>query len=234
MIRQFFRMGLVWLIVITFVVFVASDFFSRPKRVTSTTTVKESDNPFSSSKKGNNNSKDETVAVSEAPAPVDPEAVVLTGKLDHTLVEIKKCTGNGSDVTVEGTLINQGIDGSLKFYARHYQESTKLYDDFGNRVLASSIQIANLEDNNYMTVKLISGVQTNFVIRFKEMATVGGQTQAKKIKVLEFWAEGFKAEFRNIKIQQVNEQKTIASTPMATSTPVALENPNASATPKSE
>lgn len=232
MIRQFFRMGLVWLIVITFVVFVASDFFSKPKRVTSTT-VKESDNPFSS-KKGNSNNKDEAVGVSEPPAPVDPEAIILTGKIDHTFVEIKKCTGSGSEVTVEGTLINQGTDGFLKFYVRNYEESTKLYDDFGNRVLASSIQIANLEDNSSVTPKLISGVQTNFVIRFKGMPTVGGQTQAKKIKVLEFWAEGFKAEFRNIKIQQVNEQKTIASTATATSTPAALENPNPSATPKSE
>ncbi|MFY9227417.1 MAG: hypothetical protein WAQ98_32395 [Blastocatellia bacterium] len=228
MIRQFFRMGLVWLIVITFVVFVASDFFSRPKRV-ATTTVKESDNPFSS-KKGNSNNKDETVGISEPPAPVDPEAIILTGKIDHTFVEIKKCTGSGSEVTVEGTLINQGTDGFLKFYVRNYEESTKLYDDFGNRVLASSIQIANLEDNSSVTPKLISGVQTNFVIRFKGMPTVGGQTQAKKIKVLEFWAEGFKAEFRNIEIQQVNKRETIATTPAPNATPV-IASPNPTTTP---
>jgi len=229
MIRRFFRYGLVWLIVIVFAIGVTTDFFSKPKRVTSTT-VSNDDNPFAN--KGKTSNKGEKVAVSEPPTPVDPNAVILTGKLDHTLVEILRCTGNGAELTIEGTLLNQGTDGVLRFYVGNYSDTTQIYDDYGNRIISNYIQVANLNSNGSMDVKLISGVTVKFLVRFS-VPTVGGETQTKMVKVLQLATNGFQAEFRNIKVDRVNKNPTGITTPSPSPSPgVATPTPNPSATPK--
>lgn len=226
MIRQFFRMGIAWAIVIFFGIALTTNFCSRPKRVTSTI-VNESDNPFAS--KGNRNSKGEKVAASEPPTPVDPNAVILTGMLDKSLVEISSCFASGSDLTINGTITNQGTDGQFEFNVRQYEESTKLYDDLGNKININSLQIANLEsDSSYLRINMISGVVTKFAAKFKGMPTIGGETQARTVKVFELRASGFKCLFRNIKIQRAGEKAT-PPTPIVTATPTP--NPVVSPTP---
>jgi hypothetical protein len=223
MIRQFFRHGLIWLVIIFFVFQMTTDLFSKPKRAT-TTTLNESDNPFASKGKGSN--KDEKVVVSQPPAPVDPNAVILTGMLDHSVVEVVSCFASGSDLVINGTITNQGVDGEFEFNVRQYEESTKIYDDLGNKVNISSLQLANLEsDSSYLRVKMISGVKANFTARFKGMPTVGGETQARTVKVFELRASGFKCQFRNIKIQHVGEKATPVPTPVVTPSPNAIAAP---------
>ncbi len=217
MVRRFLNTGLVWLLLITFVIFLTNDFCSKPKRVTSTT-VSNDDNPFAS--KGKTSNKDGKIAVSEPPTPVDPNAVILTGKLDHTFVEIQKCTGNGAELTIEGTLLNQGTDGVLRFYVSNYNNTTQIYDDYGNRIISNYIQVANLTSNDSIDVKLISGVTVKFLVRFS-VPTVGGETQTKIVKVLQLATNGFQAEFRNIKVDRVSKNPTIT----ATTTPNPIVSP---------
>jgi hypothetical protein len=213
---------------------VTTNFCSSPKRVTSTT-INETDNPFAS--KGNRNSKGEKVAASEPPTPVDPNAVILRGMLDKSLVEIISCVASGSDLVINGTIVNQGTDGQFEFNVRQYEESTKLYDDLGNKINISSLQVANLEsDSSYLRINMISGVVTKFAAKFKGMPTIGGETQARTIKVFELRASGFKCQFRNIKIQRAGEKATLP-TPIVTTTPTPnpvvspTPTPNPSATP---
>lgn len=224
MIRRFLNAGLIWLLLITVVISITSDFWSSPKRVTSK--VNEGDNPFVKGK----DSEGEKIAVSEPPAPVDPNAVILTGQLDHTLVAIQKCTGNGSELTIEGTLLNQGTDGVLKFYVGNYSETTQIYDDYGNRIISNYIQIANLSSKSSLETKLISGVTVKFFIRFT-VPTVGGETQAKMVKVFQIVTNGFQAEFRNIKVDRVSKNPTVLATPTPSPSPVVTPTPNPTPSP---
>lgn len=157
---------------------------------------------------------------SEPPMPVDPNAVILTGMLDKSLVEITNCFSSGSELTINGTITNQGTDGQFEFNVRRYEESTKLYDDLGNKVNIDSLQVANVvSDDSYLRINMISGVKTKFAARFKGMPTVGGETQARTVKVFELRASGFKCLFRNIKVQRVGETSTSPPNPVVTSTP---------------
>lgn len=229
MIRQFFRMGVIWLAIILLGIGVTTNFCSRPKRVSSTT-VRESDNPFVGGEKGNR--KEEKVAVSEPPQPVDPNRVILTGILDKSLVEITSCVASGSDLVINGTIVNQGTDGEFEFNVRQYEESIKLYDDLGNKINISSLQVANLEsDSSYLRVNMISGVKTKFSAKFKGLPTVGGETQARTVKVFELRASGFKCVFRNIKVEHVGEKAVSSPSPIATPTPNPVASPIVTPTP---
>jgi hypothetical protein len=172
------------------------------------------------------------------PTPVDPSAVILTGMLDKSLVEITSCVASGSDLVINGTIVNQGTDGQFEFNVRQYEESTKLYDDLGNKININSLQIANLEsDSSYLRINMISGVVTKFAAKFKGMPTIGGETQARTVKVFELRASGFKCQFRNIKIQRAGEKATPSPTPIIAVTPTPnpvvspTPTPNPSATP---
>lgn len=165
-------------------------------------------------------------------APVDPDTIINKGILDHTLVEIQKAVGNGSELIVTGTVTNQGTDGYLRFCAKHCQngEGTRIYDDSGNQIICSYIEIGNQSDRSDLNVKLISGVRVPIKIRF-DVPTVGGQTQAKKIALLEIWGDNrIKCELRNIKIEKVGSS-TPNTTPNPVITPAAAPNPSASPSP---
>lgn len=154
--------------------------------------------------------------------------------MDHTLVEIQKCTGNGAELTIEGTLLNQGTDGVLRFYVGNYSDTTQIYDDYGNRIISNYIQVANLNSNGSMDVKLISGVTVKFLVRFS-VPTVGGETQTKMVKVLQLATNGFQAEFRNVRVDRVSKNPTAITSPTPSPTPspgVATPTPNPSPTAK--
>lgn len=230
MIRKFFIHGLIWVVIIIAGTNILGGFFSKPKRA-GTSAVSESDNPFTRKGSGDTGGKN----ISEPPTPVDPTAVILTGKLDHTLVEIQKCVGNGSELTIEGTLLNQGVDGVLKFYIGSYSNASNMYDDYGNKATANYIQIANISNTGgSIDAKLISGVPTKFLVRF-QVATVAGETQARMVKVFQLATDGFQTEFRNIKVDKVSKNTVIATpvpTPILTSSPTPTPTPITTPTAK--
>lgn len=61
------------------------------------------------------------------------------------------------------------------------------------------------------------------------MPTVGGETQTKMIKVLQLATDGFRAEFRNIKVDRVSKNLTAVASP--TPNPVATPSSSPIASP---
>ena len=112
--------------------------------------------------------------------PPDPDAVITKAILDHSLVEINKCTANGSEMIVRGTITNQGVDGELKICAACMSDSAiRLYDDAGNRITCNLLEVGSVKDRLSVNFKFISGVKVPITMRFT-VPTIGGQTQAKK------------------------------------------------------
>lgn len=152
------------------------------------------------------NTSANTSNVSPSVPPPDPNAVITKAILDHNLVEISSCIANGSEMIVSGTITNQGIDSDLKICANCMSDSAiRLYDDSGNRINCNQLEIGSVKDKLSIYFKFISGVKVPLVMRFT-VPTIGGQTQAKKIALLEICAETkqvIKCEFRNIKVETI-------------------------------
>ncbi|MBI1829351.1 MAG: hypothetical protein HYR87_07760 [Thaumarchaeota archaeon] len=243
MIRKFVIHGLIWLIVITFGIQLITGWFSKPKRV-GTTSVNENENPFG--KKDNNsgsvgdpngNKKIEL----PAPPPPNPDVIITKAMLDNNLVEIEKGVKSGGELTVIGTITNQGTDSSMRICADHCQggeqTATRIYDDAGNKIKCHLLEIGNQSNTLDLDTRFISGVKVPVKMKFT-LPTIAGQAQATKIALLEIFGENnqgyIHCDFRNIKIEQFGIPETTPKQekiPVATAT--AAPTPTPALTPTS-
>lgn len=141
---------------------------------------------------------------------IKKDPVIIDGMVSTIKIHIDQCAAKGSELVVFGRIVNQGPDITINIFGETFlnAHSTKIEDDFGERMIASEIKIGSEEGQKELKIKLKSGIEEAFEIFFTKSNFSKENLKSEKVKLLELngsiigknSSKNFSLEFKNIRL----------------------------------